>query len=280
LQHSPRGFDGYVFDLDGTVYLGDRLIPGAAEAIAELRQRGARTVFLTNKPLESRKAYAAKLTRLGIPAEEKDVINSSAVMADYLRRTAPGARIYCIGEPPLLQELREAGMELIADPRVPGCEVDFVVAAFDRWFDYEKLDCALQAILKGARFIATNGDRTCPVEGGVIPDCGGIIGAIEGVTGKKVELVVGKPHELTVQTAIRRLGVPADRCLMVGDRLETDIVMGNRAGMKTALVLTGVTRREDVPRPGTRPADADPGRPLGVPDFVVDSIRDVPALHP
>lgn len=271
-----RGFDGYVFDLDGTVYLGNELIPGADEAIGELRRRGARVVFLTNKPLESRRAYAAKLTRLGIPATEEEVINSSAVMADYLRREAPGARIYCIGEPPLLQELHEAGMVLVADPRVPGCEVDFVVAAFDRTFDYDKLDCALQAIRKGARFIATNADRTCPVEGGVIPDCGGIIAAIEGVTGKAVELVVGKPHALTAQTALGKLGLPAERCLMVGDRLETDILMGNEAGMRTALVLTGVSRREDVP---PSPADgAQRGRPIGIPDFIIESIRDVPGL--
>lgn len=275
-ERFARGFDGYVFDLDGTVYLGDQLIPGADEAIAELRRRGARMVFVTNKPLENRRAYAAKLTRLGIPATEDDVINSSLVMADYLKREAPGARVYCIGEPPLLRELHEAGMVLVADPRVPGCEVDYVVAAFDRSFDYEKLDCALQAIRRGARFIATNGDRTCPVEGGVIPDCGGIIAAIEAVTGKTVELVVGKPHPLTAETALRRLGLPAHRCLLVGDRLETDILMGKRVGMKTALVLTGVTRREDVPAAA---ADEGPSEcPLPLPDFILESVRDVPTL--
>src|SRR5690606_16754138 len=134
--------------------------------------------------------------------------------------------------------------------------------------DYDKLDCALQSIRKGARFIATNADRTCPVEGGVIPDCGGIIAAIERVTGKSVELVVGKPHPLTARTALRKLGLPAERCLMVGDRLETDILMGNETGMKTALVLAGVSRREDVP---PLPADgAQTGRPIGVPDFIIE----------
>ena len=135
-------FHGYIFDLDGTVYLGDRLIPGAAEAVAELRARGAGVLFLTNKPLDSRRAYTRKLTSLGISATPEDVINSSAVMADYLKREAPGARVYCIGEPPLLQELHDAGMQLVADPRVRGADVDFVVAAFDRTFDYAKLDCA------------------------------------------------------------------------------------------------------------------------------------------
>lgn len=265
-------FQGYIFDLDGTVYLGERLIPGAADAIAELRARGAGVLFLTNKPLYSRADYARKLTGLGIPAGPDDVVNSSAVMADFLRREAPGARVYCIGEPSLLQELADAGMQLVADPRLAGAEVDFVVAAFDRTFDYDKLDCALQAIKKGARFVATNADRTCPVDGGEIPDCAGIIAAIEAVSGQAVEVVVGKPHPLTVQAALNKLGLPAERCLMVGDRLETDIAMGNKAGMKTALVLTGVSTRADVEKAAAAG--------IAWPDFVIGSVAEVPGLSP
>lgn len=256
-------FRGYVFDLDGTIYLGDTLIPGADTTIAALRERGARIVFLTNKPLETRASYAAKLTRLGIPAEEGDVINSSVVMADYLVRTAPGARVYCIGEPPLLQKLHDAGMQLVADPRLAGAEVDFVVASFDRSFDYEKLDCALQALRKGARLVATNGDKTCPVDGGVIPDCGGIIAAIEAVSGKTVEAVVGKPNKMTADAALRILGLPAADCLMVGDRMETDILMGNKADMKTALVLTGVTTAQQAASDNTTA------------DFVLQSVAEL-----
>lgn len=267
---NPPRFPGYVFDLDGTIYLGDSLIPGADETIAALRAGGSRVVFLTNKPLETRADYAEKLTRLGIPAKESDVINSSVVMADYLTRTAPGARVYCIGEPPLLQKLHDAGIQLIADPRVRGAEVDFVVASFDRSFDYEKLDCALQALRKGARLVATNGDRTCPVDGGVIPDCGGIIAAIEAVSGRQVDEIVGKPNKMTAAAALGALGLPAGDCLMVGDRIETDILMGNRAGMKTALVLTGVSRREDV-APDVSESEPDlPDR--GRPDWMLDSV--------
>lgn len=277
---------GYIFDLDGTVYLGDRLIPGADTAIAALRARGDKVVFLTNKPLDTRSTYATKLTRLGIPTEVDDIISSSVVMADYLQREAPGARVYCIGEPPLLQKLHDAGVTLVSDPRVVGAEVDFVVASFDRNFDYEKLDCALQALLKGARFIATNADRTCPVDGGVVPDCGGIIAAIEAVSGKQLELVVGKPSKLTATAALRILGLPAERCTMIGDRLETDILMGNKAGMQTALVLTGVATREQAEAARTR-AEGDPvsattspaPSPSGVPDFVLDSIAMLPELQ-
>lgn len=270
---------GYIFDLDGTVYLGDTLIPRADEAIAALRARGDKVVFLTNKPLDTRETYANKLTRLGIPATVDDVINSSVVMADYLQREAPNARIYCIGEPPLVQKLHDAGLTLVADPRIRGGEVDFVVASFDRSFDYEKLDCALQALLNGARLIATNADRTCPVDGGVIPDCGGIIAAIEAVSGKQLETVVGKPNKLTAEAALHILGLPADRCTMIGDRLETDILMGNKAGMQTALVLTGVTTKEQADAVLAEAANdlATDGPSFdasshGVPDHVWDSI--------
>lgn len=275
---------GYIFDLDGTIYLGDRLIPGAAEAIATLRSRGDRVVFLTNKPLDSRATYAQKLTHLGIPTDVTDVINSSVVMADYLHRELPGARVYCIGEPPLLQKLHDAGMTLVADPRIDGADVDFVVASFDRSFDYEKLDCALQAILKGARLVATNADRTCPVDGGVIPDCGGIIAAIEAVSGQQVEVVVGKPNPMIARTALRLLDLPAERCVMVGDRLETDILMGNETGMTTVLVLTGVSTRADADAALATRADTETEGESsttysgGVPDFVVDSIVNVPAV--
>ncbi len=243
-----RPYAGYIFDLDGTVYLGDRLIPGAREAVAALRRRGARVVFLSNKPLQTREHYAEKLRRLGLEVEASDVLNSSAVMAHYLERRAPGATLYVVGEEPLREELRRAGFTVLEDPSRTGWKVDYVVAAFDRTFDYAKLNHALQAIRRGARFVATNPDRTCPVDEGEvreIPDCAGMIGAIEGVTGVKVEEVVGKPSPLMAWAALERLGgVEPAECLLAGDRLETDILMGRKAGMATALVLSGVTTRE------------------------------------
>lgn len=121
-----------------------------------------------------------------------------------------------------------------------------MVVSWDRQFTYQKLDDALQAIKRGARFIATHPDRTCPVDGGEVADVAGMIGAIEGVTGKKVELVTGKPSPITVQEAIALLGLQPEECIMVGDRLETDIRMGKEAGMATALVLSGVAKLADV----------------------------------
>jgi phosphoglycolate/pyridoxal phosphate phosphatase family enzyme len=235
-----RTFSGYIFDLDGTVYLGDALLPGARYAVETLREMGSRVVFLSNKPLETRADYAAKLTRLGVPTSPDEVINSSWVMARWLAREAPGAALFVIGERPLLDELREAGFRLTEEPG----EIDFVVASFDRTFAYHKLQVAFDAIRAGARFVATNADRYCPIPGGGLPDAAATIGAIEGCTGKRVEVVVGKPSPITVRAILDQLKLPASECIIVGDRLETDMRMGLEAGMATAIVLTGVTTPE------------------------------------
>ena len=251
------GLRGFIFDLDGTVYLGDHAIPGAVETIADLRRRGLRVVFISNKPLQPGSVYAEKLTRLGIPATPDDVITSGKVLSAYLARTAPGARVFVIGEPPLLEEMQQAGLELCAEPS----EIEYVIAAFDRTFDYRKWNIAFQAIkFHGAHFVATNGDRTCPIEGGELPDCAGVIAALEATTGKTVELIAGKPSPMMIEWGVARLGVPANECLVVGDRLETDMVMGRQAGACTALVLTGVTRRDQL---ATAPAP---------PDYVLESV--------
>jgi NagD protein len=251
-------YRGWLFDLDGTIYLGERLIPGADAAIAALRAAGRRVAFLSNKPLQTRAEYAAKLTRLGVPAAPADVINSSLVLARYLRDRDPGAPVFVIGEPPMLDEMRAHGFEVRPDERVR-----WVVIAFDRTFDYAKLNVALQAVKQGARLIATNPDRTCPVEGGEIPDCAGMIAAVEAVTDKKVEAIVGKPSPIILEAALAALGVPARDAVIVGDRIETDIVMGRRLGLGTVLVLSGVTRADD------------PRIAAAAPDHVVRSVGDL-----
>jgi NagD protein len=247
-----------LFDLDGTVYLGEALIPGADEVIAALRGDGRRVAFLSNKPLETRGDYARKLTRLGIPADADDVINSSLVLARHLATLDAGAPVFVIGEPPLIGELEAHGFEVRRDHRVR-----WVVIAFDRTFDYAKLHVALQAVRGGARLIATNPDRTCPTAEGEIPDCAGMMAAVEAVTGETVEIVVGKPSPIILETALHRLGVAAGDCVMVGDRIETDIVMGKRHGLATVLVLSGITRPDD------------PRITEIAPDAVLPSIRDL-----
>lgn len=245
----PVLYAGYALDLDGTVYLGASLLPGAAETIAALRGMRSRVVFLSNNPLQTREGYAARLSDLGVPADPDDIVNSSCVMVGYLLRRHPGRRLFVIGEEPFRDEVQAAGFALTEDPHA----VDVVVAAFDRTFDYRKLQIAFDAIRGGARFVATNPDAYCPVPGGGLPDCAAITAAIEAATGVRVEEVVGKPSLVMARAALSRLGVgPAD-AIMVGDRLETDIVMGVRAGMHTALVLTGASRRAQLADASVQP---------------------------
>lgn len=244
--------DGIIFDLDGTVYLGESALPGAVESIAVLRRRGIRVLFVSNKPLEPRRLYAAKLTRLGIPAGEDDVITSGYVLGRHLAHTAPHLNLYVIGEASLIEELRGHGLTVVEktgqDPTqvIDPAGIDAVVVAFDRTLDYRKLNIAYQALSRGARFFATNADKTCPMPGGAIPDAGATIAALEHISGREVELLAGKPSALMVAVALERLGLPPERSLMVGDRLETDIRMGREAGMQTAVVLTGVTKQADL----------------------------------
>ncbi len=233
-------YQGYIFDLDGTIYLGDRLLANADKTISYLKELGKKIVFLTNKPIESRLAYVEKLNRMGIAANLDNVVNSSLVMAQCISREKPNAVAYVIGEPPLIDELEDAGIQITTNPS----QAEFLVVAFDRTFHYDKLNDAMIALNNGARYFATNPDRTCPIDGGEIPDCAGMMGAIEGVTGEKPELICGKPSPQMLAVALDRINLTAEDCLMIGDRLETDIQMGIDLNLDTALVLTGVTKQE------------------------------------
>jgi phosphoglycolate/pyridoxal phosphate phosphatase family enzyme len=257
-----KDVDGIISDLDGTVFLSDELLPGASRVVEAIRAEGKEIVFLSNKALQRRKVYAEKLSRLGIPVDESEIINSSLVTARFLVENDPEAVAYVVGEPPLVEELESHGVRISSDP----AEIDYVVTSFDRDFHYDKLRIAYEAIKSGARFIATNSDRTCPVKGGELPDAAGMIGAIEGVTGKKVEMVAGKPSRYMLQSALDILGVENERCLMVGDRLETDMKMALENGITAVLVLTGVTSEKEVENSDIKP------------DFVVQNIGELRSL--
>jgi arabinose operon protein AraL len=268
----PHSIEGFVFDLDGTVYLGEEALPGAVETIRSLRDQGKRTLFVTNKPLQPRSDYAAKLTKLGIPTGEDEIITSGFVLGFHLAQHYRALRLYVIGESALYAELRGHGLTLVEEffdqdekSVIQPEGIDAVVVAFDRTLDYRKLNTAYQALTGGARFFATNADKTCPMPGGGIPDAGATIAALEHLTGRKLELLAGKPSHLIMDVVLERLGVPAEQCLMVGDRLETDMQMGRAAGMKTALVLTGAATRADVAREPVPP------------DFVLENIGEIPA---
>jgi HAD superfamily hydrolase (TIGR01450 family) len=249
LSRPTRIHPGYVLDLDGTVYLGGAPLPGAVEAIATLRAAGSRFVFLSNNPLERSATYAARLRDLGVPVEDNEVVSSIDALLGYLARR-PAARILAISEPLVADELAAAGHVLTDDPAT----ADAVVLSWDRTFTYEKLHRAFIAVRAGARLIATNADPYCPTPDGGLPDCGALLAAVEVATGVSAEAVVGKPSEHIAAVALARLGLPAADVVMVGDRILTDVAMAQRAGMVSALVLTGATRLEDL-RGIARPPD-------------------------
>lgn len=237
-----RDYSGYIFDLDGTIYLGDQAIDGAVETIEHLLSLDKKVLFLTNKTIDSRENYVKKLNGFGLKVGIEHLLNPALVTIHYLKEHYPGAKVYVIGEQILKEELLANGIAFSTSPE----DTDVVVVSWDRDFHYDHLDFAYQAIKRGAAVIATHPDRTCPMPGGDVPDCGAMIGSIEGATGRKIDIIMGKPSELTVITALHILQLKASECLMVGDRLETDIKMGRQSGMSTALVLTGITTMEDV----------------------------------
>jgi 4-nitrophenyl phosphatase len=249
-----RIYDVYVFDLDGTIYLGDELLPGAKRLIEALRGRGRPIRFISNNPTRDPQQYAEKLSRLGLPTEEHEIVTTTVSTTRWLRDNEPGAVVFPIGEAPLTNALRDAGIRVSSDPS----EIDIVIASYDRAFDYAKLQIAFDAIWfhKRARLIATNPDRFCPLPGGRgEPDCAAITAAIEACTQTKAVAILGKPHRAMLDTALAGLdAAPAD-CVIVGDRVSTDIRMGLDAGMATALVLTGETGPDDLARldPSDRP---------------------------
>lgn len=251
---------GVAFDLDGTLYLDDTPIAGALDAVEWVRARGARLRFLTNNPRRSSNEYARKLTQMGIAATSEEVITSTLVTIRFLRSTgARHQRMLVLGEEVLCDELRAAGMTLTAND-----DAEIVLVSFDTTLTYAKLLHAHRALRRGARFLATNPDAYCPTADGGLPDAGSLIAALETSTGRKLEIAAGKPSHLMAEILLDELGVPAERCVMVGDRAETDIRFGRDARMLTVLVRTGATGNADLP------LDARP-------DYRIDSVADLPS---
>lgn len=275
LRAPDRLYRGYVFDLDGTLYLGDELLPGAAETVGALRDAGSRVAFLTNKPLELPADYGRKLRALGIAAETEDVVSSTDALLRYLRLHAEGARIYPVSEPLVADLLSDAGFQLTDDP----AKVDVVVVSFDRTFEYPKLLTAYRAVRAGARIVATNPDPYCPTPDGGLPDCGAILAAIEVATGARAEVIVGKPSPHMAATLLDRLGVPATETLLAGDRLTTDIRMAREAGMAAALVLTGATSIADLTASDERPDFVLERISQLVPEPAQQAVHATPPIH-
>lgn len=256
-------YRGAVLDVDGTIVLGDRSVPGAVDAVAALREAGLELLLFSNNPTKRQDHYAERLGSHGFEIAPSQFLTAATVTAEYLGDRHADDDLLVIGEPELVELLRERDLALGAAPD----EADAVVASIDRKFDYDRLTDALWALDDDAvDFLGTDPDATIPVEDRLVPGSGAILGAISAASGREPGRVLGKPSDAAIEAALDRLGVPPESVLVVGDRLDTDIAMGERAGMTTAVVLTGVTDREDVAASSVTP------------DYVLDSIAEVEEL--
>ena len=255
-----------ILDLDGVIYRGQTAITGAEEATEWLHRTGRQVYYFTNNSTKTRDSYVELLAGYGISADVEHIVTSASLSARYFseNRLLP-ATVLVVGEAGLTAELRSVGARVVR--RRGKRPIGYVVVGMDRKFTYHKLHEAQQAIRAGAEFIATNRDATYPVEGNVIPGGGSVVAAV-ATAAQKEPLVIGKPSPEAGRLIARQAGVAPEEALMVGDRLETDIEMGRRAGLLTCLVLTGISRAEE--------ADALP--PDSRPHWIIPSIAQLPDL--
>jgi len=251
-----RPIRGWLIDLDGVIYRGETPVEGAAEFLSLLRRTATPFLFLTNNSTRTPEQYAVRLTGMGIPASPADFYTSALATAEYLRLRAPaGARIAIIGREGLRAALEEAGFHVVDQPAL----AQYCVVGYDWDVTYADLVRAHYAIRAGAIFIGTNADPTLPVEGGLVPGNGAILAALATASGEK-PTVIGKPQREIMDLAVARLGLDAGVCAVLGDRIDTDMMGGKRAGLLSVLILTGSTSAEE--------ADcADPQPDMVVRDF-------------
>ena len=248
------GKELFVFDMDGTIYLGERVFPEAIRFIKRLRSNGRRVLFFTNNASRSVDVYYERLRKMGFEPREGEVMTSGDVTAAYLAANCPDATVYAVGTPDLLRSLRAGGVRLVCDDdgKVDGFDgaPDIVLTSFDTTLTYEKLRLACNFIARGSRFLSTHPDFNCPAEDGFLPDSGAICALITASTGVE-PTYFGKPTTICAETIASAQGVAKERIVMFGDRLYTDIATARRAGMTSVLMMTGETTedmlRADLP---------------------------------
>lgn len=224
--------------MDGTFYLGDKLIKGSLEFLHILRENGKTFLFLTNNSSKSKQAYKQKLVSLGCNVDEGKIFTSGEATTIYLQNRRPGAKVFMLGSPHLEQEFQESGFKLIKDRKE---RPDFVVLGFDTTLTYEKLWIACNLIHQGVEYIATHPDLNCPLPNNeFMPDAGAIIKMIEASTGK-LPLIIGKPYKYIIEAVINKYKLRREEMAIVGDRLYTDIKLGENAGIPSILVMSGET---------------------------------------
>ncbi len=233
-------FDAFCFDLDGTIFIGEALLPYVHDTILQLREKGKKIMFLTNTSTQTVVDCQRRLQRLGLEVAIDEIVTAPYIAGMYLQEFYPAANVFVIGEKAMQEELDRFGITRTENP----LQATHLLVGLDRTFTYEKLYLGMKAAGNGAQFIVTNPDPCCPVPNDVIPDTWALAKGIEAAGGIKIDVIIGKPSAYYAQKVLQKLGIESERCLMIGDRLETDILLGLNSGMKTALVLTGVTSRD------------------------------------
>ena len=249
----------FVFDMDGTVYLGNKVFPDAVKFIKKLRAEGKQVLFFTNNASHNADFYISKLNKMGFEATESELMSSGDVTAEFLVRHRTGKSVYLLGTPELYDLFTKRGV-----PLTDGESADITVTSFDTTLTYEKLTKACTLIRNGSEFLCTHPDFNCPTETGFIPDSGAIVACITASTGK-TPVYFGKPYSSVIEMICERTGYDKTEIVVFGDRLYTDIALGKKNGVTSILVLTGEATKEDVDK-------ADESEK---PDFIYPSLEEV-----
>jgi NagD protein len=232
---------GFICDMDGVIYHGPKLLPGAKEFVEWLQRENKNFLFLTNSSERTQRELRQKLMRMGIDVEENHFMTSALATASFLASQCPNGRAYVIGETGLIQALYDVGFSM--DDTNP----DYVVVGETRTYNFEKIEIAIRLVLNGAKLIGTNYDLTGPTERGIAPACRALLAPIELSTGRKAYFI-GKPNPLIMRDALKRIGCKREDAVIVGDRMDTDIIAGIESEIETVLVLSGITSEQDLPR--------------------------------
>lgn len=225
---------GFICDMDGVIYHGSRLLPGAKEFVSWLQKENKKYLFLTNNSGLTQKELREKLLRMGLDVPEERFYTSALATAEFLKLQAPGCSVYALGEAGLTVALRDVGI------RMNDTDPDYVVIGEGKDYSLETLTKAVNFVMKGARLIGANSDVSGPVENGIAPSCGALVAPIEIATGKQAYFC-GKPNPLMMRTGLRLLGCHSEDAVIIGDRMDTDIVAGTESGIATVLVLSGIS---------------------------------------
>ncbi len=246
----------FVLDMDGTFYLGDRLLDGSKEFFNKLAETGRKLLFFTNNASKNPEFYIKKLEKMGCRITRENIMTSGDVTIKFLHENYSGKKVYLVGTPMLEETFRNAGIQIVDE------DPDIVVVSFDLTLTYEKISKACKFIRNGALFISTHMDFNCPTEDGFIPDSGSICALVTASTNVKPRFL-GKPFRETIDMILSKTGYTKDQMVVIGDRLYTDIAFGVNNGVTSILVLSGETKMEDVKLSSVKP------------DYIFDSLKDI-----